>query len=158
MARYKADSGITLPGKNSNISMDVEYFTAPYHLEACYSPYSFLPYELRIFDITHHYVSVTWWAITFFPGGHFKNRWLVLHFLAATKQLLEHFCPSVRLYVRPSVTPFHYVPIIVSSWNFQEVLPMTKSDVHAKDQGQRSKVKVTEVKTQLSRFRTVTPV
>ena len=33
-----------------------------------------------------------------------------------------------------------------------------KSDVHAKGQGQRSKVKVTEVTTQLSRFRTVTPV
>ena len=30
--------------------------------------------------------------------------------------------------------------------------------VHAKGQGQRSKVKVTEVKTQLNRFRTVTPV
>ena len=35
---------------------------------------------------------------------------------------------------------------------------MDISDVHAKGQGQRSKVKVTEVKTQLSRFRTVTPV
>ena len=29
---------------------------------------------------------------------------------------------------------------------------MVKSDVHAKGQGQRSKVKVTEVNTQLSRF------
>ena len=33
-----------------------------------------------------------------------------------------------------------------------------KSKVHAKGQGQRSKVKVTEVTTQLNRFRTVTPV
>ena len=33
-----------------------------------------------------------------------------------------------------------------------------QSDVHAKVQGQRSKVKVTEVKIQLYRFRTVTPV
>ena len=33
-----------------------------------------------------------------------------------------------------------------------------KSDVHAKGQGQRSKVKVTEVTTQLYRFRTVTQV
>ena len=31
-------------------------------------------------------------------------------------------------------------------------------DVHAKDQGQKSKVKVTEIKTQFSRFRTITPV
>ena len=33
-----------------------------------------------------------------------------------------------------------------------------RSDVHANGQGQRSKVKVTEVKTQFSRFRTITPV
>ena len=35
---------------------------------------------------------------------------------------------------------------------------MVKSDAHAKGQGQRSKVKVTNVNTQLSRFRTLTPV
>ena len=35
---------------------------------------------------------------------------------------------------------------------------MVKSDVHAKGQRQRSKVKVTVVNTQLSRFRTLTPV
>ena len=34
---------------------------------------------------------------------------------------------------------------------------MVRSDVHAKGQGQRSKVKVTEFNTQLSRFRTLTP-
>ena len=52
-----------------------------------------------------------------------------MHFLAATKQLYEWFSPSVRLSVRPSVRPsqlFDYVPIIVSSWHFQELLPMTK--------------------------------
>ena len=38
------------------------------------------------------------------------------------------------------------------------VITVDKSDVHARGQGQRSKVKLTEVKTQLSRFRTVTPV
>ena len=52
---------------------------------------------------------------------------------------------------------FHYVPII-SSWNFKELLPMTKVMSMQKGQGQRSKVKVTEVMTPLSRFRTVTPV
>ena len=38
------------------------------------------------------------------------------------------FCLSVRLSVCLSVpfTPFHYVPIMVSSWNFQEWLPMTE--------------------------------
>ena len=66
---------------------------------------------------------------------------------------------------RPSVCLshlFHHVPIIVSSWNFQELLPwsrvMSTQKVKVRGQGQRSKVKVTEVKTQLSRFRTLTPV
>ena len=35
---------------------------------------------------------------------------------------------------------------------------MDRSDVHAKGQGQRSTIKVTEVKTQLSRSRTVTTI
>ena len=54
-------------------------------------------------------------------------------FLAATKQLYEWYflsvrlsvCPSVRLSVCPSHL-FHYVPIIVSSWNFQELSPSTR--------------------------------
>ena len=51
---------------------------------------------------------------------------------------------SVRLSVRPSVRPSHlfdYVPIIVSSWNFQELLPMTKvmSMQKVKVRGQRSR-------------------
>ena len=69
-------------------------------------------------------------------------------FLAATKQLYEWFSPSVRLSVCPSVCPsvrlshlFDYVPINVSSWNFQELLPMTKvtSMQKVKVRGQRSR-------------------
>ena len=41
---------------------------------------------------------------------------------------------------------------------FSGVITNDKSEVHAKGQGQRSKVKVTEVTTQLNHFRTVTPV
>ena len=65
-------------------------------------------------------------------------------FLAATKQLYEWFSPSVRLSVRLSVRPSHlfdYVPIIVSSWNFQELLPVTEvtsmQKVNVKGQGHR---------------------
>ena len=79
-------------------------------------------------------------------------------FLAATKQLYEWFSPSVCLSVRLSVTPFwlcSHHPIIMK---FSGVITSDKSDVHAKGQGQRSKVKVREVTTQLHRFRTVTPV
>ena len=50
--------------------------------------------------------------------------------LAATKQLYEWYFLSVRLSVCLSVCPSHlfdYVPIIVSSWNFQELSPRTRA-------------------------------
>ena len=84
------------------------------------------------------------------------------HFLAATKQLYEWFspsvCPSVCLSVRPFVTPFWLCSHHRIIMKFSGVITSDKSDVHAKGQGQRSKVKVTEVTTPLNRFRTVTPV
>ena len=63
-------------------------------------------------------------------------------------------CPSVC----PSVTPFWLCSHHHIIMKFSGVVTNDKSDVHAKGQGQRSKVKVTEVNSQLSRFRTVTPV
>ena len=66
--------------------------------------------------------------------------------------------PSVRLSVRPSVTPFWLCSHHRIIMKFSGVITSDKSDVHAKGQGQRSKVKVTEVTTPLNRFRTVTPV
>ena len=62
------------------------------------------------------------------------------HFLAATKQLYKWYFPSVC----PSVCLSHlfdYVPIIVSPWKFQELLPMTKvrSMQKVKVRGQRSR-------------------
>ena len=80
-------------------------------------------------------------------------------FLAATKQLYElFFSPSVRLSVCLSVTPFWLCSHHRIIMKFSGVITNDRSDVHAKGQGQRSKVKVTEVNTQLCRFRTVTPV
>ena len=64
---------------------------------------------------------------------------------------------SVCLSVRPSVTPFSPCSHHRIIMKFSGVITMVKSDVHAKVQGQRSKVKVTEVNTQLSHFRTLTP-
>ena len=63
----------------------------------------------------------------------------ILKFLAATKQLYEWSRPSVR----PSVTFFHYVPIIVPSWNFrnyyqwQKWCPCKRSRSEVKGQGHR---------------------
>ena len=65
---------------------------------------------------------------------------------------------SVCLSVCPSVTPFWLCSHHRIIMKFSGVITSDKSDVHAKGQGQRSKVKVTEVTTQLNRFRTVTPV
>ena len=83
-------------------------------------------------------------------------------FLAATKQLYEWSSPSVCLCVclsiRLSVTPFWLCSHHRIVMTFLGVITNDKSDVHARGQGQRSKVKVTEVNTQLNRFRTVTPV
>ena len=75
--------------------------------------------------------------------------------LAATKQLYEWFSPSVCLSFRPSVTPFWLCSHHRIIMKFSGVVTNDKSDVHAKGQGQRSMVKVN---SQLSRFRTVTPV
>ena len=80
----------------------------------------------------------------------------------AALQMVFSVCPSVRLSVCLSVclsvTPFwlcYHHRIIMK---FSGVITNEQGKVHAKGQGQRSKVKVTEVTTQLNRFRTVTPV
>ena len=65
-------------------------------------------------------------------------------FMAAEIKFSEDDRPSVCPSVRPSVCLSHlfdYVPIIVSSWNFQELLPVTKvtSMQKVKVRGQRSR-------------------
>ena len=64
------------------------------------------------------------------------------------------FCPSVC----PSVTPFWLCSHHHIIMKFSGVITRDQGKVHTKGHGQRSKVKVTEVTTQLNRFRTVTPV
>ena len=65
---------------------------------------------------------------------------------------------SVCLSVCLSVTPFWLCSHHRIITKFSAVITNDRSDGHAKGQGHRSKVKVTEVTTQLNRFRTVTPV
>ena len=73
--------------------------------------------------------------------------------------MLFSVCLSVRLSVRPSVTPFFLLcPHHRIIMKFSGVITNDQSKVHAKGQVQRSNVKVTEVKTQLNCLRTVTPV
>ena len=76
--------------------------------------------------------------------------------------MVQSVRPSVCLSVHPSVclsvTPFWLCSHHRIIMKFSGVITSDKSDVHAKGQGQGSKVKVTEVTTQLNRFRTITPV
>ena len=64
---------------------------------------------------------------------------------------------SVCLSVCLSVTPF-WLCSHNRIMKFSGVITKDQGNVHAKGQGQRSKIKATEVTTQLNRFRTVTPV
>ena len=78
-----------------------------------------------------------------FNGGHKKLfLWSLMVFSCdqAALQMVFSVCPSVRLSVCLSHL-FDYVPIIVSSWNFQELLPMTnvRSMQKVKVRGQRSR-------------------
>ena len=95
-----------------------------------------------------------------------EHAFLFHHSVFSCDQAAIWLVQSVRLSVRPSVRPsvcLSVTPLSPCSHHriimkFSGVITMVKSDVHAKGQGQRSKVKVTEVNTQLSRFRTLTPV
>ena len=88
------------------------------------------------------------------------NGWAIFSCDQAALQMVfsvrPSVCPSVRPSVCLSVTPFSPCSHHRIIMKFSGVITMVKSD--AKGQGQRSKVKVTEVNTQLSRFRTLTPV
>ena len=90
----------------------------------------FIPWPLGasvVFEIDKRRLN---WRLTSITS---LNTWI---FLAASKQLYEWYFPSVCL-----LHLFDYVPIIVSSWNFQELLSMTKvtSMQKVKVRGQRSR-------------------
>ena len=101
----------------------------------------------RFRTVTPVWIHIWWWNDAY---SLMMLRRGALLFLAVTKQLYEWFSPSV--------TPFWLCSHHRIIMKFSGVVTSDKSDVHAKSQGQRSKVKVTEVTTQLNSFRTVTPV
>ena len=84
--------------------------------------------------------------------------WYIFSCDQAALQMVFSVCLSVCLSVRLSVTPFWLCSRHRIIMKFSGVITNDQRKVHAKGQGQRSKVKVTEVTTQLNRFRTVTPV
>ena len=93
--------------------------------------------------------------IIFFSATKQLNVW---YFLSVGPSVYLSVCPSVRPSVRPSVTPFSLCCHNRIIMKFSGVITNGQGKVHAKGHGQRSKVKVIEVTTQLNFFRTVTPV
>ena len=108
----------------------------------------------RIYTLSYHHHQVGSMNYPLFRARSWNNGVRCI-FLAATKQLYKSYFPSVRLSVCLSVTPF-WLCSHHRIMKFSGVITNDQSKVHAKVQGQRSKV--TEVTTQLNRFRTVTPV
>ena len=97
-----------------------------------------------ISSFVHHFIAIGELKLSRVTIQKRSIRVKIGDFLAATKQLYKWYFPSVCPSVCPSVHLSHlfdYVPIIVSSWNFQELLPMTKvrSMQKVKVRGQRSR-------------------
>ena len=113
---------------------------------------------LELCQYTHVFFIYTPHSSTHLCQFSYASQTLPDVFLAATKQLYKWYLPSVRPSVCLSVTLFSPCSHHRIIMKFPGVITMVKSDVHAKGQGQRSKVKVTEVNSQRSRFRTLTPV
>ena len=117
---------------------------------------SFLVSSLVGVHLSYEYGNI--WMIIVSTICHTACIFILFSCDQAALWMVQSVWPSVCPSVRPSVTPFwlcSHHPVIMK---FSGVITSDKSDVHAKGQGQRSKVKVTEVTTQLNRFRTVTPV
>ena len=112
-------------------------------------------------SISEHIEAETKWPP--FRRWHFQVYFLELKLLifscdqAALRTLISVRL-SVCLSVRLSVTPFWQCSCHRIILKLSGVITIDRRDVHAKCQGQRSKVKVTEVMTPFSHFWTVTPV
>ena len=116
---YEHPTSLTVYLKNFHDSSDI-------------CPMGFI-YSIQICDISHQTFEPSHrkcpMCLMIFMNTALNKRIMANHvtsaFLAATKQLYEWYFLSVCLSIRPSHL-FHHVPIIISSWNVQELLPMTK--------------------------------
>ena len=66
-------------------------------------------------------------------------------FSAVTKQLEERFCPF-NPSVRQSICGTFFTMFLSSYHKFSGVITIYRNDIHAEGQGQKSRVKVTELK------------
>ena len=102
---------------------------------------------------------IVYWQVQHRVGVKYFSKYLSqVQVLFSCDQATLRTVQSVRLSVCLSVTPFQLCSHHHIIMKFSGVITIDRHDVHAKGQGQRSKVKLTEVTTQLNRFGTVTPV
>ena len=94
--------------------------------------------RLNYFSLNSLYLMLLKFTLTTLNVTYGSNN---RNILAATKKLHDLFSPSFC----PSHL-FHHVHVIISSWNYQELLPLTKV-MPSPGKRSRSKVKVTEAKT-----------
>ena len=91
-------------------------------------------------------------------GKWVNSRRATLSCVQAALWMVQSISPSVHPSVCLSITHFSLCSHHRVTTKFSLVITNVRSGAHAKGPGQRSKVKVTEVNTQLSRFGTITLV
>ena len=142
------------------LNMQIEFPPSPkFSLCKCFIMGILLFCQLHKASFTFSFPYIDWflqiWSALELPCGRMLNHqymysWHHNYFVVifSCDQAALQMVFSVRLSVRLSVFPsvclshlFHHVPIIVSSWNFQELLPWSKvmSMQTVKVRGQRSR-------------------
>ena len=116
----------------------------------------YLPMALSAWSETEHESIVFLWQRI--NHCHKNIYYSILAFVYNTIFSCDQAALQMVFSVCLSVAPFWLCSHHCIIMKFSGVITNDKSKVHAKGHGQRSKVKVTEVTTQLNRFRTVTLV
>ena len=145
---YKGASDIQYCNKNSIWIISLLKYI--YYYKRIFEMYSHIPFTpAPIFQIFQSICATPNFISWIRPGTVFSKHYVYIRFTVfscdqAALWMVQSVRPSVRLSVCLSVCPSHlfdYVPIILSSWNFQELLPVTKvtSMQKVKVRGQRSR-------------------
>ena len=129
-------------------------FRVIFHSDSCCV--SLKKHFLLLFSFFYIYIYYQSFACCFALSNGFTQQYFSCD-QAALRTLLS-VCPSVCLSACLSVTPFSLCSGYSTIMKFSGVINIDKSNGHVRCQGHRSKVKVTEVITQLNRLWTITPV
>ena len=137
--------------------------TMQYHTKITYYtiPCNIIQY-IVVNEKQHYSIAVQCIALRYDIIWPIFTAWYVFSCDQPAVRTLLSVCPSVRPSVCPSSSSSvrHTFLTIFLSYlpEISGVITIERRDVHAKRQGQRSKVKVTEVMTPFSCFRTEIPV